>query len=203
MRSASQAGVQRFAKLAAALMHLADAVVDARQVGLDACDCPDRGPPGPSRSPAPWCSSSSASAVRPGWRAWAGPARRRCARRPWRVRAAAHRRRRIRAARLSRYCCARFTSSSRACVEPGRFGDGVVQFEQHRIGQAAHFLEAPFRARPLPIGRVRLPGSGDDPAHQREHEQRRRRQTPRPIALDEFAGAVAQGIGPRGHRLAR
>ncbi len=50
----------------------------------------------------------------------------------------------------------------------GQSLDRIVQFEEHRIRQPAQLLEAPLRPRPLPIRRVHLPRRGDDPAHQRQ-----------------------------------
>ena len=89
-----------------------------------------------------------------------------------------------------------FTGVGRA----GQRHDGVVQFEEHGVGQAAHVLEALLGADALAIGHVPLPGSGEDSAHQRDQKQGGG-EDPGTMAVNEFAGAVAQGIGTRGDRV--
>ena len=59
--------------------------------------------------------------------------------------------------------------SSRACVDPGRY-DRRRAFEEHRIGQPAHFLEA-LRRRAAARGSPRAGAGSGRPAHQGNRTQ--------------------------------
>ena len=74
-----------------------------------------------------------------------------------------------------------------------------VQFEEQRIRQVPHVLEATFRSGSFGTGHFSLMRRHSDPKHERSCYRRRGRDT-HPVPADELRAAVPQCRRPSGRR---